>query len=74
MVLAVIAAMHNSKWHGARLLYPDLDSLPHLPPLPHLHSVGDAIDADGSVSMSAAPGPGEPINFECIKRNMMATS
>lgn len=69
--LAVLGAAANGKWYETGLLHPHLD---FETPLPHLTSVVDAIDANGSVPLPTASGLGEPIDFEYIAANTLGAT
>jgi L-alanine-DL-glutamate epimerase-like enolase superfamily enzyme len=68
--LALLGAMANGRWYERGLLHPfhDYDAVP-----PHLRSATDAMDAEGCVPLTTAPGLGDDYDFDYIAAHTVAT-
>jgi L-alanine-DL-glutamate epimerase-like enolase superfamily enzyme len=64
--LAVLGATTSGRWYERGLLHPHVDV--DEPP-PHRHTIVDAMDADGIVTLPSAPGLGDDWNFDHISEH-----
>ncbi|HEY0500522.1 MAG TPA: enolase C-terminal domain-like protein [Kutzneria sp.] len=64
--LAVLGATTSGRWYERGLLHPHVD---FDEPPPHRHTIVDAMDADGIVTLPSAPGLGDDWNFDHISEH-----
>jgi L-alanine-DL-glutamate epimerase-like enolase superfamily enzyme len=67
--LAVLGATTSGRWYERGLLHPHVD---FDEPPPHRHTIVDAMDTDGIVTLPLAPGLGDDWNFDHISANTVA--
>jgi L-alanine-DL-glutamate epimerase-like enolase superfamily enzyme len=67
--LVVLACTHNGRWYERGLLHPFLD---HDECPEYLNNISDAMDNEGFVHLSRAPGLGADINFDWIEAHTIA--
>jgi L-alanine-DL-glutamate epimerase-like enolase superfamily enzyme len=68
--LSLAGSSLSYRWYERGLLHPHVD---FDEPAPHLHSIVDAMDSDGLVSLPHRPGLGDDLDLEYIKAHMVET-
>lgn len=68
--LALAGSCLNYRWYERGLLHPHVD---FDEPPPHLHTIVDAMDDDGFVTLPPQPGLGDDFDLDYIKAHTIAS-